>query len=113
MNFYISIYSLFHFFFYLLYLSNITIFVEVIDKFLQRNCPVSYLFQIFTEGSNMIEKSYWTILNQHDNDRRIKGKNVCYTFEMKEQREFYRYLHIRQTGTDSGLKYGKLLKCNK
>ena len=66
-----------------------------------------------TEGSNMIEKSYWTILNQHDNDRRIKGKNVCYTFEMKEQREFYRYLHIRQTGTDSGLKYGKLLKCNK
>ena len=72
------------------------------------------------EGSNTDEESDWKILDKKDNNKTVNGINTCYTFNINEQDEYYRYLRIRQTGKNSsgydffcfsGLEYfGKIRK---
>lgn len=52
------------------------------------------------EGSN--NNNEWTILDTHQNDETMKGRNGVHTFEIKKHEEYYRYLRLRQTGKDSG-----------
>ena len=71
------------------------------------------------EGSNTDEESDWKILDKKDNNETVHGTNTCYTFNINDQDEYYRYLRIRQTGKNSsgcdyfcfsGLEYfGKIL----
>lgn len=56
------------------------------------------------EGSNTggENDNEWTILDSHQNDSTLQGKSFSFTFDIKQgNKEFYRYLRIRQTGPNS------------
>ena len=56
------------------------------------------------EGSNTggENDNEWTILDSHQNDSTLRGKSFSFIFDIKQgNKEFYRYLRIRQTGLNS------------
>ena len=48
------------------------------------------------EVSNDNEK--WEIVDRHENDSTLRGRNIIATFKAKETSNFYRFVRIRQTG---------------
>lgn len=54
--------------------------------------PQSWLI----EGSN--DKKNWDILDEENGEKSIDGKGLSNTIAIKEPKDFYRYLRIRQTG---------------
>ena len=66
------------------------------------NHPRSWVIEGSNTGGD--SDSEWTILDSHENDSTLQGKNFSYTFDTKTKessKEGYRYLRIRQTGNCS------------
>lgn len=62
------------------------------------------------EGSNTggENESEWTVLDSHTNDASLQGKNCSHTFNIKNwqsHKKGFRYLRMRETGTDSNGAY--------
>lgn len=58
------------------------------------------------EGTNINSDNDndWKLLDSHQNDSYLNGANTCHTYQISQQndeKEYYRYLRIRQTGQNS------------